>query len=1069
MYNKRKTIIRKTFAAVGILGVFFLNLVPLASVNAATALTLENLTAYAESVNATNTDNGLSNSTSAAGGAVAAANKGTGPVVQVTFTPEGGVIKNGAKITAQAISGGFLTEDTKNLYFTWYIKHDGCDLENNPNETIKKTCDFDGDSKITVNDWKIVATRNIIKGGFIRSDADYSAKSANTDMGGGLKAVPSVGEWERTVDPEQENDSSGSIPNCYVQEPSSGLVYELRESEPVFNACPNGYHPACVQNTTASCNVLNPLFVANPVGTDPKSIENTFGACSVNTESTNSDAKDILDCDIASDADLKNFKSYAGCSDGAGTAICAKDGGNTDLLNGSNVLIGTIFNKGKIGNASANETNGVCGTLAKPNIADDPTEIPPDPIDPPPYFLDNTQPLITASAESCSTITAGLISGNATLNLLAGNFNKNSSTCTFQAGNNLCKHLFPYFPKNSVVLDSKTIDLRSAATGDGKFTMAEKEFWGADPAKESTNGTTQDEASVMGLGVDKITWTYAQGDEIGVVVEGTSSLATDHTDSSYRIMWAFSKGTCSALESLGKSSSLSEGERGFYLDSAADKGIFTADFDLNDCLEENLLEPDSGGLTNIKVDLTASPNNPINDPNGMGDQVSVTASIQNVEDLSGMYYDWKIEKSKDEGAVPTDDTTWTDITSDMIQKYGSLLTTDKQGVGKNVLTFSLNLPADEVDPTGEGVFYLRTRVTATENSGASGQVGKGALVIKVREQQNQIDVYSVIAADDGNLSLNDGVGASQLCSDVAGRSVCYVTKNQVVGMTIPNKPDKNGDRDLSGFSWKVNGVVITCDSSVSSTACGGTDNNSLFIPILGNVGEAVDVVATAISKKTSSTLEIIRHFIIVEPQILITSQDANSAWPKILGFYKDLSGNRTPDYSTQVFETYAGNTMILNAVAYSAWNSGYGFVWTIDGQIQNSSSDVNNNQITIVADKQSGDSYNIGLVSEATHSLGQDKLTNNLRRALLKNWGISPNDFIDETSSANIQINVLENPNLASAKSGKIGIFASLATNLPEQLMFLLKITLTSFMLVFSMGLLFAIVPESLFERKSAE
>jgi hypothetical protein len=241
----------------------------------------------------------------------------------------------------------------------------------------------------------------------------------------------------------------------------------------------------------------------------------------------------------------------------------------------------------------------------------------------------------------------------------------------------------------------------------------------------------------------------------------------------------------------------------------------------------------------------------------------------------------------------------------------------------------------------------------------------------------------------------------------------------------------------------------------------------LFFPILGNVGESVDVVARALSKKTGATVEISRHFVIVEPQVQITSLDTSGVWPKLLGFYKDMNGNRYPDYSTQVFETNPGKTITLGAAVYSAWSWGQGFSWSVDGELQNNSGDQSNDKLTIVVDKNSGDSYNVGLISNMTHTAEQDKQANNLRKALLKNWGVAPEDAIDESSSANIQINVIDDSSQDISSVNKTGIFASLITNLPEQFMFLIKITLTAIMLIFSAGLLFAFIPETIFKNKN--
>jgi hypothetical protein len=335
------------------------------------------------------------------------------------------------------------------------------------------------------------------------------------------------------------------------------------------------------------------------------------------------------------------------------------------------------------------------------------------------------------------------------------------------------------------------------------------------------------------------------------------------------------------------------------------------------------------------------------------------------------------------------------------------------------------------------------------------------LIIKVQEQQNEIVSYSVVAGDDGNLSFFDGVGGGPICNTKAEKSVCYTTKNKIIGLRVPNDT-----KDLSGFSWKVNNVQMACSSEISATACSTGDDNALFFPILGNVGESVDVTLNAVSKKTGGTVALTRHFVIVDPQVIINSDNTTSAWAKLLGYYKDLDGNKTPSYSAQVFETNPGQTVKFNAAIYSAWGQTPSFEWSIDGQIQ----DTTSKQLSFLVDKSIGESYNIGLILTNVNDAAQEKQINNLRKALYKNWGVSPEDSIEsDYNTTNIQLNVVENSLQAAASANKTGIFASLITNLPEQIMFLLKILLTSFVIMFSMGLIFSFVPESVFEKTDRE
>jgi hypothetical protein len=1012
--QKKEKTTKKIAALLGILGMLFLETGPLVARAANTPPTPDQI--------AGTTGTFIQNAQS----------KTKGPAVQVAFLSDSG-FKDGAKVTAIASTGGF-SENPSNLYYTWYLKHPGCDLGGD-----NKSCDLDSDGKITVNDWKIAAARNIVRGNFIPDGSTYAATPAKfSDADAGAKAEPSIKEWNGS-DPDPANDSN--IPYCYVQEPLSGNIYELTEPHPNFdNACPSGSHPSCVNDATASgCVVPNPAYsqddadaAAAAIPPVPYLVPTTIvapdtqfcGATADTDADANTDAASIFKCTASS---LKTWTAVVGSTckndnngNSLGIPICAKDD-QSNISNGTAI----IFSKDNV------DGSNVCSGLF-----------------PPP----SSTPVVTADNEKCSAATAMFIGADATLR----------PSCSFEKGQNLCKHLFPRYPGKLALENSDGSD---AAIGDEKFSFAEKKFWGSDPATDMTNSKEKDGASVMGLGVDEIKWTYAQGDEIGVAVEGTSTLATQHSDSSYMRMWAFSKGTCSALdEQLSKASSLTNGTRGFYMENSV--GVLAADVDLNDCLEENLLVPNDGGASSMQIALAATPDSPINDPDGGGDQVTVVASVQNAENLANLFYNWKVEKSADGKNFPTEDTSWTDITATMIEK-GSLASTDREGIGKDSLNFMLNLPGSLVDPDNKGVFYLRVRATAFENSGAAAV--QGAVIIKAVEQQNQLNVYSVTAKDDGNLSINiGGANGGLLCSDPAGKTRCSVTKNQIMGMKVPN-----GNGDLSGFSWRVNDVPMTCTSDVSAE-CSGVGGEEFFFPILGNEGEAVDVTAKAMSK-TKGAIELSRHFVIVAPQVRIISADTISVWPKVLGFYKDLqyydsndpavqNTHKQVDYSTEVFETTSGKTISLQALAYSSWDFGQGYDWTIDGEIQPSSPV--NDTLVFPADKSAGDSYTVGLLLKNTHTPQQYKQANNLRKALAKNWNISPEDSVSEENvSTSIQINVLEDSANASLSLNQSGIFASLITHLPEQTMFLLKITLTAFMLLFSMGLLFALIPESLFEK----
>ena len=83
--------------------------------------------------------------------------------------------------------------------------------------------------------------------------------------------------------------------------------------------------------------------------------------------------------------------------------------------------------------------------------------------------------------------------------------------------------------------------------GDGSFGKNEEKFWHTNPHSRDTAGTgNPDEANVAGLGMNNFTFNYSTGDKIGVVIEGIATQPTQAADSSFKIMWAFSKNTCTA-------------------------------------------------------------------------------------------------------------------------------------------------------------------------------------------------------------------------------------------------------------------------------------------------------------------------------------------------------------------------------------------------------------------------------------------------------------------------------------------------------------------------------------------
>jgi hypothetical protein len=88
--------------------------------------------------------------------------------------------------------------------------------------------------------------------------------------------------------------------------------------------------------------------------------------------------------------------------------------------------------------------------------------------------------------------------------------------------------------------------------GDGSFDLAEEKFWHTNPnSNDTSNGGVMDEAAVVGVGRNTLSWIYKPGDKVSVIVEGISVDPTTYQDSSYKTMWAIPKNTddsCSSVD-----------------------------------------------------------------------------------------------------------------------------------------------------------------------------------------------------------------------------------------------------------------------------------------------------------------------------------------------------------------------------------------------------------------------------------------------------------------------------------------------------------------------------------------
>jgi len=869
-------------------------------------------------------------------------NKGSAPEVMITFSPSNP--KMGEKITATALPMYFSTP-SESLYYTWYLKHEGCNLKDNPNEYEEERCDNDGDGEITVEDWKIEAMRIIANNGFKTEKVDsYAAITTNDNdgykahMGGDSNIRPATNY------------------HCYIHDFKSGDNYEI---------------------VNATSDTTNAFYTSAAV-------------CSESDVKCVKD--DTLSCSPAFSTDSAASTEYQICKDVLSDPYCDP------------------------GSCTGDNCTAVCptGSSARCVSSSD---------------LDPECSEISASA-NCSTL-GSAISYCTTNTVTYNDFTDDRE----------CKHLFPEAP--------------GYETGDNLFPKFEEKFWHTNPEDPDTadNGN-KDEANIAGLGVNKFTWNYNSGDKVGMVVEGESMVPTKHDDSSMMIMWALPKNDCE-IKDENKASYTKEIKE-------YDVTIPTAAVDINSCLEKNLIDPREGGQPkNLEVALSYSPENPINDPteDNMGDRVSVQSIVSNAsQSASQLYYEWEVKISRD-GEFSLDENDWKDITdADAFFSTGKSISLTK-GINISSLDFDLSFDQDDlvnsdVNYLKNGIGYLKICLNVEENfEQGETRSGNSDVIIRFISSDKKIVPHKTTIDSDGKLIM----GSSICQGDLMEKSICFVVKNEIIGVDVSNS-------NLRNFSWTFNGKPLTCDSSISDDCQDDEQTGTNFFPVAGNPGDTYTLTVTAndTSPDTNdpnlgNTIHLVKNFQIVEPSVKVISSGENFD-PKILGSYQDLDGNSFTDYSESVFQSPENSAVQLTAEFFPNFIgaeenfSGDNPITKVQWMLGDVEKSLGKN-FEIIVNRPIGSVYNINLNAIYEQSLAT-------RKALRDIWGISQFESTENRMSNFVQMEVVENSGAnQSALKGSQKALASLLSHFPEQVMFMLRILLTVSMMIFVSGAVLSISP----------
>jgi hypothetical protein len=516
-----------------------------------------------------------------------------------------------------------------------------------------------------------------------------------------------------------------------------------------------------------------------------------------------------------------------------------------------------------------------------------------------------------------------------------------------------CSHKFPKAEKGSELIinyengESKKFTCSdNHRIGNGKFEKNEEACWRLNPKNPDTDGDgINDEADVAGLAQTQFTWTYQDGDRVGVIIEGTSNIPIneDNTTGTPEDE-GDERGMKFALDDIG-------GDGGELMDEFLDgheedtsgltsyHKITWAGLGICSNKEKDVLKNDDCdgsedyGLTFLKLkdvyekggdllaaDLIKNPENPQFDvlQEEYSDFVNITAGIKDKEiNKNFVYFDWEIYKCTEEDSGCFDlNAKMERITSDCgeAETLGDCAEYDDEkaiesnsyaeGIGQDKITFRplANLMEQEKE-------YFKI-ILKTKEYKSSEEYSLSDITFSVVKNNAKIQFFKLNKQVDGKLGFNED--EDEICTKGIYKDVCPVYPFQIIA--VRSSFSGTEDDEAEGHVWQINRSSLNPPLKCSEYFGNFEDKNGkeraiceredlAIFPVIGGDLSLSSITAN-IKKGSSNNLISERIYSINQPLAKIISTDLETAWP----FVKHDSSE-----SDRVFQAESGSAVSFKA------------------------------------------------------------------------------------------------------------------------------------------------------------
>ncbi len=569
-------------------------------------------------------------------------------------------------------------------------------------------------------------------------------------------------------------------------------------------------------------------------------------------------------------------------------------------------------------------------------------------------------------------------------------------------------------------------------SGDGKFKDQEERFWGTDPENDTTVPDHLDEETVVGRGMATFIWEYHEGDEVGVVVEGTGN-PTRHDDRSMKTIFAFLPGGCKPQDT------------GAYVENVRGKGIRipTTDMDrsaLNECIDQDdNFESPGGQREELKLDVKiVGPDSKLLPKNEnkmitFDSVISHKGSDKDVKTQGNITnFEWFMEHSysKDGPFIPVTDRTF------LKNQFGIV---NSSGIGVDSFSMTQNFPDDWFSKStkfSEGRIKDKgwVRITLRANAPSAREnvtrFGQTSYLFQISDAGNSELHLSVAQPTDA--SAKSYTKQKDICMGAGESYDCDVLVNQVIRVALPSSA-----MTAKNTLWTVNGKSTFCNEFISSE-CQPNSHGVIYIPIVKDV-DTYNIKATVSELGTiekanetgnanalASTIEYNAVLNKIKPELVLSAGDSATKLER--GAKRDISkiGDvNVTEYSNNLFLAPRGSSVTVKAnfiPEFLTIGPEAHLEWYINSTPY-STGDVDSVNFSSERD--------VTVKANGFYDISTDK-----RRALQNVFGIqadiSGRTFFDESTK-------VEMTDAAIVKAPSHKIFATISQNSPAYIMFLLK------------------------------